>query len=103
MRHPSAMLIVAVLFLLLAACSATATDDIRIRPIEDILAGDVSVEADPSGTVATLRVTTTIPVACAVVYGADQEFGSIATDDDMAGGAPPDHPPPLSGLEPHTQ
>lgn len=103
MRHPSAILIVAVLSMLLAACSATAADDIRIRPIEDILAGDVSVDADPSGTVATLRVTTTIPVACAVIYGADQQFGSIATDDDMAGGAHRDHAPLLSGLEPDTE
>jgi hypothetical protein len=101
MSYPSAIMVVAVLSMLSTSCSATATDDIRIRPIEDLLAGDVSVEADPSGTVATLRVAT-IPVACAVIYGADQQFGSIATDDDMAGGAHRDHAPLLSGLEPDT-
>ena len=86
MRSPSAILIVAVLSLLLAACGSAATDDTPVRPIDDIVAGDVRVEPDPSGTVATLRVAITIPVACAVVYGTDERFGSIATDDDMAGG-----------------
>lgn len=59
--HPSAIPIVAVLSMLLASCSATATDDARVRSIEDTLAGEVTVEADPSGTVANLRVATTIP------------------------------------------
>jgi hypothetical protein len=103
MRYLFVTPVVAVLSLLLAACGPAATDDPKVRPIDDILAGDVRVEPDSSGTVATLRVTTTIPVACAVIYGTDERFGSIATDDDMAGGAHRDHAPLLSGLEPDTE
>lgn len=103
MRYLFVISVVGVLSLLLAGCGMVATDDAPVRPIEDIVAGEVTVEPDPSGTVATLRVATTIPVACAVVYGTDERFGSIATDDDMAGGAHRDHAPLLSGLEPDTE
>lgn len=87
--------------LTLAACSP-AGDRIEVAPIDDILDGDITVEPDPSGTFATLRVTTSIPVACSVAYGTDDTFGLIATDDDMAGGAHADHQPTLDGLSPET-
>ena len=52
---------------------------------------------------ATFAVETTIPVACAVIYGTDDSFGSIAVDNDMQGGAHHDHGPLLTGLTPDTE
>lgn len=57
---------------------------------------------EASATTAILPVTTSVPVACSVAYGTDDSLGSIATDDDMAGGAHADHMPVLRGLEPET-
>ncbi len=74
-----------------------------VEPIAAILASDISIEVDPSGTAATFTVDTTIPVACSVVYGTDGSFGSLAVDNDMQGGAHQDHGPLLSGLTPDTE
>ena len=65
MRYLFITPVVAVLSLLLAACGPAATDDPKVRPIDDILAGHGRSEPDSSGTVATLRVATTTPAACA--------------------------------------
>jgi hypothetical protein len=94
-----------VLVLLLAACGGSDGEavDARVLPIDDVLASPIVVTPDPSGTSATLTVTTSIPLACAVVYGVDDDFGSIATDDDMDGGAHEDHAPTLLGLQPETE
>jgi len=90
--------------LLVTGCSNSDSDDsARIEPIEPILAGDIEIVADPSGTSATFAVDTTIPVACAVIYGTDDSFGSIAVDNDMQGGAHQDHGPLLTGLMPDTE
>lgn len=96
------MSLMAVVAVLLAACTG-APEGVEVQPIEAILGSDIVVEPDASGTVAILRVDTTIPVVCAVVYGIDEGFGSIATDDDMAGGAHRDHAPRMTGLEPDTE
>ena len=44
-----------------------------------------------------------IPLICSVVYGETPDFGLIATDQDMAGGAHIDHGPALVGLRPDTE
>ncbi len=89
--------------LLITGCSSSGSDDsARVEPIDSILASDIDIAVDPSGTAATLTVNTTIPVACAVIYGTDDTYGSIAVDNDMQGGAHNDHGPLLSGLEPDT-
>ena len=85
-----------------AACSSSDSSS-TIEPIEPILAGDIEIVPDPSGTAATLAVDTTIPVACSVIYGTDDSFGSIAVDNDMQGGAHTDHGPLLTGLTPDTE
>lgn len=97
------------LVLVLAACAgggsdATSADavDIEVRPLEDVLDSPIVVSADPSGTSATVSLTTTIPLACAAIYGEDDDFGLVATDADMAGAAIIDHNPVLLGLEPET-
>lgn len=92
--------------LILAACSGATeqtTGATEVRPIDDIIDGEVTVVPDPSGTTAVVEVTTTIPVACAVVYGTDETFGGLAVDDDMRGGAHEDHRPVLTGLRPDTE
>ncbi len=71
---------------------------------EDVFVEEPVVTPDPSGTSATLQVSTSIDMACAVVFGRDESLGDgIATDSDMAGGAHADHRPLLSGLEPDTE
>lgn len=95
-------MLVAATAALVAACSSSGDRAVEVLPIEDIVAGEIVVEPDASGRSATVAVDTTIPVACAVVYGTDEGFGSIATDADMQGGAHTDHTPLLTGLEPAT-
>ena len=66
-------------------------DSGNVRPTQPILAGEIEIVADPSGTSVVLAVDASIPVACAVIYGPDESFGSIAVDIDMAG-APTTNP-----------
>lgn len=94
---------VAAAIIALAGCGSGDESTDGIEPIEPILASDIEIVADPAGTSATFAVDTTIPVACAVIYGTDSAFGSIAVDNDMQGGAHEDHGPVLTGLAPDTE
>lgn len=80
----------------------TVPATVTVRDFADIVVGEPRIALDPSGTAATLTVTTTVPAACSVVFGTDETFGAIATDMDMAGGAHTDHQPLLSPLTPGT-
>lgn len=87
-----------------AACSSDrAGSEVEVRPIDQILATDIEVTPDPSGTAATLTVATSVPVACAVIYGPDDDLGAVAVDQDMSAGAHREHTPLLTGLEPDTE
>lgn len=97
----------------LAACTGGDTDapsdaspsdavDVEVRPLEEVLDSSIVVSADPSGTSATVTLTTTTPLACAAIYGEDDGFGMVATDADMAGAAIIDHAPVLLDLQPET-
>lgn len=86
--------------LILAACGSATSDD--IRPFSDIAVADPEIVFDPSGTVATLNVTTSIDAVCAVAYGIDGPSGSIATDQDMEVGGHSDHAAVMTDLEPET-
>lgn len=93
--------------LLLGACagssedaSAAATPD--ILAVEDVIGDGIEIVPDPSGTSAVLKVTSDLPLACAVVYGTADSFGLIATDDDMGGAAHTDHSAQMRGLAPDT-
>lgn len=99
---PRPSILVAVLTLLLTACTASG-EGTRVLPIDDVLETGIVVTPDASGTSARLTVTTTIPLACAVIYGPDPSFGAVATDTDMAGGAHREHSPRMTGLEPATE
>ena len=89
--------------LLIAACADQTDDSAGFEPIEAILASGIDITVDRTGTSATLTVDTTIPVACAVIYGIDDGYGFIAVDNDMQGGAHQDHSPLLTGLQPDTE
>jgi hypothetical protein len=57
---------------------------------------------DPSGTLATLRVRTTIKVVCAVAYGETTAYGHLSTTPAMDPTGTYDHAPVLTGLRPAT-
>lgn len=71
-----------------------------VHPFDDIQATDITIEPDPAGGGAVLRVDTTIDVACAVAYGPTQDLGSLTTDTDMAGGGHSVHQPLMRNLTP---
>jgi hypothetical protein len=95
--------------LFLAACSPGAGGggadgvDQTVLPIEDVIDGDITITPDVSGDAAVLMVRTDVNMACAIVFGEDENLGRIATDDDMAGGAHQDHQVRMTGLEPDTE
>ncbi|MGE3414348.1 MAG: discoidin domain-containing protein [Dehalococcoidia bacterium] len=92
--------------LLGAACasddSGEGEDDVRIRPIEEILDGNIEI-ADLTATSGVVRVSTSVDVVCSVVFGTTAEYGGQATDLDMAGGGHAVHAAPMRGLEPNTE
>jgi hypothetical protein len=95
--------VVAAIVFALTAC-AKDSDEAAVYLAEDVIVGDIAVLPDPSGTSATVQVTTSIDMVCAVVYGTTPELGDgIATDADMGGGAHTDHEAVLTGLEPDTE
>lgn len=75
---------------------------VTFRPVDDILDGALVVSDFANDGTATLPITTTVPVACSIVYGTTPEFGSLAVDTDMNGGTHTDHHPLLTHLEPET-
>lgn len=86
--------------LVVAACGGSDSQD--VLPFSDIADADPQIVFDPSGTAATLNITTNIDAVCAVAYGIDAPEGFLATDQDMAVGGHSDHSPLLTGLEPDT-
>ncbi|RZU34490.1 discoidin domain-containing protein [Blastococcus saxobsidens] len=76
----------------------------QVLAAEEVFAAAPAVVPDPSGTSATLEVSTDIDMACAVVFGRDESLGDgIATDADMGGGAHAQHQAVMRGLEPDTE
>lgn len=57
---------------------------------------------DIKATEARLTFISSIPVACSVVYGKTPDFGALAIDTNMNGGAIIDHNPILTDLDPDT-
>jgi hypothetical protein len=80
----------------------TLIDSYTFRPITDIVDTDLIVTNFESDGTATLPLTTTVPVACTMVYGKTESFGSLTLDQNMAGGVHSEHNPLVSGLEPET-
>lgn len=85
------------------ADGVTATDP-QVLAAEDVFIEAPVVVPDISGISATLQVSTELDMACAVVFGTDEQLGDgIATDADMGGGAHTDHAAVMAGLEPDTE
>ena len=82
------------------ATGTTTSPATGVGDLADIQATDITIEPDPAGGGAVLRMNTTIDVACAVAFGPTQDLGSLATDTDMAGGGHSAHQPLLRGLTP---
>jgi hypothetical protein len=86
------------------ACSGDTGGADDVRPFSDIAESEPVIEFDPSGTSATLLVATNQDAVCAIAYGIDGPFGSIATDQEMdAGRGHSTHRPVMTGLEPGTE
>ena len=77
-------------------------DNITFRSIDEIVDTELIVTNFANDGTATLPIETNISVACTIVYGTTEEFGSLSLDQDMAGGTHSSHSPLLSGLEPNT-
>lgn len=90
--------------LVLGACgsSGNGPSNVEVRPIEEILVGEIRV-VDVSPTGGLVQVETSVPVVCSVVFGKDSSYGDQATDMDMGGGAHSQHAAVLRGLEPDTE
>lgn len=71
-------------------------------PIDSVVEGPIAM-SEITATSATLVVTTTVDVACVVVFGRDEAFGELALDADMGAAAHRDHRVLLRGLEPDTE
>jgi hypothetical protein len=99
--------------LLLMACQPAATSmsvpevstgvTSEIQSLEDVTAGEPPQIVDITDADAVLIFESSIPLACSVVYGTTPDYGQIAVDQDMNGGAHTDHHPLLLGLEPDSE
>lgn len=94
---------VALLGVLAAACGGTSGSDGQVFAFDEIAPAGAVIETDPSGTVATLRVATTIDAVCAVAFGETETLGRLATDQEMGAAGHSDHEAVLGGLEPDTE
>ncbi len=84
--------------------SPTGSDqDSLIRPLEEVSASGPPVVTDVTGSGAILVFDSSVPLVCSVIYGKTTDYGLIATDDDMLGGAHSTHSPFMPGLEPDTE
>ncbi len=75
---------------------------VDVRPLSDIYANNPPSLTTITHNAAVLHFESSIPVACAVVFGETAAFGSIAADPNMDGAAIIDHNPIMGGLQPDT-
>lgn len=98
MKPPHALTAVLAAVLLATAWAQPLTS----QPVEPLLASPLAVtEVTPNS--ATLALSTTIGLACVVVYGEGDAFGQLALDQNMGGSAHQEHFVVLRGLEPDTE
>jgi hypothetical protein len=101
----------AVVALLAGACGgdsdgSPAADavDVTVQPFEDVQAGDMTFEADPSDpTRGIFRVTTTEPMICAIVWGTDESYGRFNNSLSMDGTGIEQHDVILPDVEAGTE
>lgn len=94
--------------LIISACGggndqpSQVSNDSQVRPLSDILAGEISFD-NPQPNSVTLLLNTSIPVVCAAAYGTTDDYGQLATDTDMMGTGHSNHHPLLTDLQPDTE
>lgn len=97
------MLLIAAAVLAPAVNTAGAAEfAMSVRSIDEVADGPMPQIVIAGPTEAVLEFQSSIPLACSVVFGETPDFGFIATDSDMAGGAHTDHHPVLAGLKADT-
>jgi hypothetical protein len=74
-----------------------------VRSIDEVADSAMPRVINLTGTDAAIELRSSIALACSVVFGETHDFGRIAIDDDMDGGAHSDHHPVLTGLSPETE
>lgn len=99
MRRWFIIVVAALMALATSACGGG--DDAEVRPFEEIQAGEVVFEADPSNPQrAIFRVDTTEPSICAIVWGETEALGNFNNSLDMNGTGIIEHNVFLPGVEP---
>jgi hypothetical protein len=107
--RPAALLTIAtatasiLLSTLFIAPVASEEYSLSVHSIDEVADGAMPQMTEISATGAVLVFQSNANLACSVVYGETPEFGSVAVDSDMDGGAHADHHPILSGLKPATE
>ena len=101
-----------IIFTALAACAlatgcdsdspTAASQDSLVRPLEEVSASGPPVITNITVSSSVLLFDSSVPLVCAVIYGKTTDYGLIATDDDMLGGAHSEHHPLMPGLEADT-
>lgn len=71
------------------------------QPLGPFIVGPLAV-SDVTSVSATLKVSTTVDLACVVVFGTGKSFGHLALDSDMGASAHRHHRVLMRGLEPDT-
>lgn len=89
------------LALLAIAIAACGSQDVDVRPFEEVQDSEFTFELDPTNPArAIFRVATTEPMICAIVWGESEEFGNFNNSLDMAGTGIVQHDVFLPGAEP---
>ncbi len=89
-------------FLLVGGMAGAETLPFPVLSIQEITKKAPPRVSEFKGGEAVLKFESAIPVACSVIYGETRNYGNIAVDADMDGGAHSDHHPTLSNLKPDT-
>ena len=76
---------------------------LSVRSIDEVAEGGMPQITEVSTSEAVLLFQSNLPLACSVVFGETREFGLVAIDRDMDGGAHKGHHPVLTGLKPATE
>ena len=102
-QAPWAALAVCAALALSVRGGAAAEFQFGVRTIDEVTAGALPTVTDLTASEGVLVFNSSVPLVCSVVYGETPEFGMIATDADMGGGAHTDHHAVLVGLKPDTE
>ena len=100
MRKSNLLIAVGAFALLVAACSGGADEGTSVRPFSEVQATDATFENDPTfpGR-GILRVDTTEPMICAIVWGETEDLGNFNNSLDMNGTGIVEHDVLLPGAE----